>query len=298
MEAFSAIEGVVPRVLVGRREDPAREFAERWRFQGVTLNLEQALVDDAVDAVVITSPNAFHASQAEASIQAEKHVLIEIPMALNLPDARRIADLAERSSLCVMVAHTMRYFPAIREIRRQVVEDGFKIQHMVGFFGLPRRKNVTSAGKPRSWTDDVLWHFGAHMVDVALWLSGHAEVDRLSCHLGPGHPSQGVMDMSLSMTLPGGGIYSLAQSFNLESLRWILTVVGDQGTVEFDNGVLRDMNGKEIVPYQSIVDLHDQNREFVEAVRMSRVPAITPFDVLPAMTILDQAERISGGRVR
>jgi len=293
MEAFSAIEGVVPHVLVGRRIDPAREFAARWGFHDVTLRLEDALANPAVDAVVIASPNALHASQAQASILAGKHVLLEIPMALNLAEAREVAELAANCKQRVMVAHTMRFFPSIKEIRRRVVEEDFRIQHIVGFFGLPRRENVTSAGKPRSWTDDILWHFGAHMVDVVLWLTGTDRIAGLSCQTGPRHPTQGVMDMSLSMKLSGGELFTLAQSFNLESLRWNLTVAGDQGTLEFDNGTLYDLDRKEIVPYQSIVDLHEQNREFVDAFRNERKPAIGPSDVLPTMEILAEAERIS-----
>jgi 2-hydroxy-4-carboxymuconate semialdehyde hemiacetal dehydrogenase len=293
MEAFSAIDGVVPRVLVGRRMEPATEFAARWGFRTVTMQLDEALADDAIDAVVIASPNALHAEQAVASLQAHKHVLLEIPMALNLADAKQVVELAAKSDRQVMVAHTMRYFPALREIRRRVVEEDFTIQHIVGFFGLPRRENVTSAGKARSWTDDILWHFGAHMVDVVLWLTGNRNATAFSCQFGPKHPTQGVMDMSLSMTLPGGALFTLAQSFNLELLRWTLTVVGDQGTLEFDNGTLYDLKRKELVAYQSIVDLHEQNREFVDAVRNDRPPAITPADVLPAMGILDKAERIS-----
>ncbi|MBI2841966.1 MAG: Gfo/Idh/MocA family oxidoreductase [Armatimonadetes bacterium] len=291
MEAFSAIDGVHPRVLVGRRKEPAAQFASKWGFDNYALDLEEALDDDSVDAVVITSPNELHAEQTARSLKAGKHVLLEIPMALNLSDAERITELSRHLGLRLMIAHTMRYFPAIQEVPRRVANGELKIHHMVGFLGLFRRSNVTSAGNPRSWTDNLLWHFGAHMVDIALWTTGNSRAETISCRFGPVHPTQGIMDLSLSMALPSGELFTLAQSYNVHQFRWRMTFIGEENTLDFDMGALYDSDGTIIIPQRSITDLHEQNREFVEAVREGRDPAITGEDVLPAMRILQEAQR-------
>jgi len=290
MEAFEEIQDLKPRVLVGRRREPAEEFASKWGFDHFTLDLDEALNDADVDAVVITSPNELHAEQAARSLQAGKHVLLEIPMALNVDDAERITRVARQADRRLMIAHTMRYFAGIQEVRRRVVEGDLKIHHIVGFFGLLRRANVTSAGKPRSWTDNLLWHFGAHMVDMALWTTGYAEAKDIFCRFGPTHSTQGVMDLSVIMTLPGGELITLVQSYNIHQFRWKATFIAEQTTLDFDMGMLYDFSGNIVVPHQSIVDLREQNREFVAAVRENREPAITGEDVLPAMRILQQAQ--------
>lgn len=293
MEAFSTIEGVEPHILVGRQREPTAEFARKWRFHRFTLDLSDALLDSAVDAVVITSPNTLHLKQTEDSLRAGKHVLVEIPMALNANDAEQVTKLSRQVNRRLMVAHTMRYFPGIQEVRRRVMTGEMKIYHIVGFFGLMRRTNITSTCKPRSWTDNLLWHFGAHMVDAALWTTGYTKASKIFCQFGPEHPAQGIMDMSLCMTLPGGELFTLAQSYNVNQFRWRLTFIGEQDTLDFDNGTLYNAEGNIIVPYQSIVDLHEQDREFVESVCEGRDSAITGEDVLPAMQILQIAQDIA-----
>ena len=289
MEAFRAIRDVEPRVLVGRRKDQCGEFASRWGFHRHTLELDEALNDPAVDAVVITSPNELHAEQAELALRRDKHVLLEIPMALNLDDAERLTRLSRQRNRRLMIAHTMRYFPAIEEVHRRVAAGDLHIHHIVGFFGLMRRSNVTSSGKLRSWTDNILWHFGAHMVDLALWTTGSTDAD-VFCRFGPAHPSQGVMDLSLHLALPGGQLVTLAQSFNSHPFRWRATFIGEETTLDFDMGILRDYAENIVVPEQSVTDLRAQNQEFISAIREDRDPAITGEDVLPAMRILQKAQ--------
>lgn len=296
MEAFRECTEAHAVWLVGRREQPTAEFAARWAFERWTLELDEALEDPGLDAVVIASPNALHADQTERSLQAGKHVLCEIPLALSLQDAERVTQLSRNRDRRLMVAHTMRYFPAIRALRERVATGALHIEHFVGQFTMVRRRNVTADGKPRSWTDNLLWHHGAHMVDVVLWITGSTAAD-VFCRFGPEHPTQGVMNLSLSMALPNGQIATIAQSYGSLEFRWRLDVFAEEATLLFDMGELRDTDGSVIVPRRSIVDLRDQNREFVEAVRDGRDPAITGEDVLPTMRILHHAQSCADGLI-
>jgi len=290
MKAFDNIRGINPYMLVGRRLENTHNFARKWDFKKHTIIFEDAVNDPEVDAVIITSPNALHAEQATKALLAGKHVLLEIPMALSLSDAERIVDVAKNSGKNLMIAHTMRYCLAIQEVRKRVELKTLKIKQMVGFMGLPRRENVTSNGKARSWADNILWHFGAHMVDIALWVSGYREVKNLSCQCGPEYPGQGFLDMSLTMKLPGDEIFALSQSFNINEFRWQMTFIGEEATLDFDMGALYDTQGGLIIPKHSVTDLFEQDREFIESIRENRDPAITADEVMPAMKILDQAE--------
>jgi len=295
MEAFREIADIDPYVVVGRREEPTNAFSEKWGFSNHTLDYRQALSDPAVDAVAITSPNAMHVEHAEAALRAGKHVLLEIPIALSLSEAERITSLSRQSGQRFMVAHTMRFFPALREVHRRVRDGELRIHQIIGFLGLMRRTNVTSAGKTRSWVDDLLWHFGAHLVDAALWVTGNTQVSNLSCRFGPKHATQGIMDLSLGMMLPGGELVTINQSFNVSELRWAMTFIAEEDTLEFSMNGLFASDGREIVPQRSVVDLHDQNREFIASIREGRDPAVTGEDVLPAMRILDRAQSIALG---
>lgn len=63
-----------------------------------------------------------------------------------------------------------------------------------------------------------------------------------------------------------------------------------EATLDFAIGELRDASGEIVVPQQSIVELGEQDREFIDAVRENRDPAITGEAILPTMRILQEAQ--------
>ena len=298
MEALSRIQDVHPYVLVGRRREPSAAFAQRWGFQHHSLDLEAALADPHVDAVIITSPNTLHVPQAEKALRAGKHVLLEIPIALDVDQAERVTKLARQVDRRLMICHTIRFIPAIREIHGRVKTGRLRMHQIVGFFGISRRTNTAADGHPRSWTDDILWHHGAHLVDTVLWTTGSHPPSEVTCRFGPQHPTQGVMDMSLSMVLPGDVLVTIAQSYNMSRFRWRMLFIGEQDTLEFDNGTLFDADGRVVVPHQSINDLYEQDQEFIAAVLEQRDPSITGEQVLPAMQVLQKAQACAQAAVK
>jgi predicted dehydrogenase len=60
------------------------------------------LDDPEVDAVVITTPHALHASMATDAVQAGKHVLVEKPLTTRWEQALALAEAARRSSVTLM----------------------------------------------------------------------------------------------------------------------------------------------------------------------------------------------------
>ena len=293
VRALRTLEDIHFRWLVGRRPEPTRAFADEWKFEHQTLELAEALADQSVDAVVITSPNVLHVSQATAALNAGKHVLLEIPIAMALADAQGLAALAQQVNRRLMICHSMRFLHAFSYIRRLVEEDHFHMTQFLGNIFIPRRTNLTATGKPRSWTDNILWHHGAHLTDLAMWLGNASSVERLSYHPGPDYRQQGTVDMSLTMTLPSGAIATVAQSYFTPGFGKQVLVIGHEETFLWKNETLYDFEGKVLVPRQSILDLVDQNAEFVTAVRENRPPAITPETIMPTIQVLAQAQSIA-----
>jgi predicted dehydrogenase len=99
--------------------DAARTAADSIPGAVASTDYQDALSAD-VDAVIISSPNHLHRPQAVAAIEAGKHVLLQKPVAPNLPDARAIADAAAKSSRTVGLY--MSYFdqPLIHDLRDMV----------------------------------------------------------------------------------------------------------------------------------------------------------------------------------
>jgi predicted dehydrogenase len=103
-----------------RRDDRRAEAAERY---GITTyaSFEEALAEFRPDALVISTGPAHHMDYALPAARAGLHCFIEA----SVVDADRIAELAviaRARGLVMAPSCTMRYFPAIRIIKRLVDE--------------------------------------------------------------------------------------------------------------------------------------------------------------------------------
>ena len=99
------------RVRIGRR--PIGWDAD-WRA-----TLERA----DVDAVTIATPTALHAEIAVAALGAGKHVLVEKPIAADVPAALEMAGAAREAGRKLMVGHVERFNPAVGKLRELVAEN-------------------------------------------------------------------------------------------------------------------------------------------------------------------------------
>jgi 2-hydroxy-4-carboxymuconate semialdehyde hemiacetal dehydrogenase len=297
--AFRRLPDVEPVWVVGRNPDATAAFVREWGFPRWTLNLDEALhsTEAPVDGVVITSPSDMHAAQAEACLRAGKHVLAEIPLATNLADAARVAAIARETGLRVQVAHTQRYYPALMELRRRLTEGELTPHHLVCRWFFLRRDNVNWMGRRRTWTDNLLWHHGCHVVDAALWLLGGdtpPEAENVRAQFGPPHPTLGIpLDLDVQFRV-GETLVTVAMSYNSAWPRHEYFVIGEEGSVEFRDGKLWGPEGALFLPEGEDSSIQGQNAEWLDAIRTGREPAVNPDAVLPAMRALHAAELSAG----
>ncbi|HEX3280853.1 MAG TPA: Gfo/Idh/MocA family oxidoreductase [Pyrinomonadaceae bacterium] len=73
--------------------------------------------DPSLDAMVIATPVSSHFELAMAVLRADKHVLVEKPLAANSAQATQLIDEAARRRRVLMVDHTFVYTAAVRKIR-------------------------------------------------------------------------------------------------------------------------------------------------------------------------------------
>lgn len=94
---------------------------------GVTatfLNYPDLLAQPDVDAVIIATPNVFHAPIALAAIAAGKHVLCEKPISMDYPESLKMVHAAEKAGVRNMTAFTYRFVPAMRYMEH-LMKSGF-----------------------------------------------------------------------------------------------------------------------------------------------------------------------------
>ena len=98
---------------------PERLVQLQARYPSVkTLNNHRELLDDPeIDAIAVATPVSSHFDLAMAALEANKHVLVEKPLAANSEQGMRLINEAARRRRVLMVDHTFVYTAAVRKIR-------------------------------------------------------------------------------------------------------------------------------------------------------------------------------------
>lgn len=280
--------GAVLHTVVGRREEAARDFAARFGYLKWTLSLDDALADPEVDIVILATPSDQHEVQAIACLEAGKHTLIEIPIAMSLAGAERVVAAGERSGCVYGLSHPMRFRRERTALRARIRAGEETIRHIAGRFFIKRLVNVGATGYQRSWTDNILWHHFCHFVDLGLFLFDGTPIRRVQSHYGQCHALTGIpmecvvlVETEADQTLLVHGSYHAAYRY------YDKLIVTDRDTYTFDilAGTLRTGEGiAEIESEQAnaarIIE------DFLAAVREGRPPLASGSSVLPAMRVL------------
>ena len=295
LAAIGRIEGVEVVSLAGGVAADTAALAAEHGIGHWSINLRECLEQPGVDAAVLATPTPLHAAQAVEVLQAGVHVLVEIPMADSLADAVELAEVAEQSGLVAMVCHTRRFNPSHQWMRRRFATGELALQHLVAQTYFFRRTNTNALGRPRSWTDHLLWHHACHTVDLFQHQTGEV-AERVAAVQGPEHPELGIaMDMAVSLTAPSGAVCSLALSFNNDGpLGTDFRYICDKGTfvARYDDLVDgRDTPIDVSAGHVSSDGIELQDREFFAAIREGREPESSIRSGLDAMRTLDRLER-------
>lgn len=295
LDGLARIEGVEVATIAGGSPDSTEAVAKQYGIPHWTTDLDEALAQPGVEAAILTSPTQIHADQAEQVMRAGKHVEIEIPIADSLADSKRIDAVQNETGLIAMAGHTRRFNPSHQWIHNKIVAGELSLQHLVVQTFFFRRTNMNAEGKPRSWTDHLLWHHACHTVDLFQYQTGEiaSEVQAVQ---GPMHPQLGIaMDMSIGLKAPSGAVCTLALSFNNEGpLGTFFRYICDNGTyiARYDDLVDGNENPIDVSKVAVSMDgIELQDREFISAIQESREPNGSVAQVLPAMETLDRLEK-------
>lgn len=108
-------------VVFGRTPGKLATISGQFGF-ATTTDLDEVIADPSVDLVDICLPTALHADIAVRAIQAGKDVLIELPLATTLADARRIIAAQQATGRQAFVDMFSRFSPANQELRQAVAD--------------------------------------------------------------------------------------------------------------------------------------------------------------------------------
>ena len=295
LDALANIPDATIKYVAHSKQDIADEVAAKYGASRGFDNYSELLAQPDLDAVILATPTQLHHSQTLEALNAGKHVQVEIPMGDNLAGVQEIVNLQQTTGLIAMAGHTRRFNPSHQYLHNKIRAGELSIQQMDVQTYFFRRTNMNALGKPRSWTDHLLWHHAAHTVDLFQYQTGE-KIVKANAIQGPKHPELGIaMDMSIQLQSERGKICTLSLSFNNDGpLGTFFRYICDNGTyiARYDDLV----TGKEEPVDVSKVDvsmngIELQDREFVAAIRDGREPNASVASVLPCYVVLDQLQQ-------
>src|SRR6202041_2691613 len=146
-----------------------RLVAEELEIENWYSSLEAMLERKDLDAVLIATPDKFHAKAVETAVLAGKDVLCEKPLALNLSDARAALDAVAKAGRRLQVGFMRRYDPAYAAAMKRI--EAGEIGTPVIFKSVGRDKDEPPISAYQSMLNGMVFYNNTiHDFDLARWL--------------------------------------------------------------------------------------------------------------------------------
>jgi predicted dehydrogenase len=199
---------------------------------------QDVLADPGIDAVILTTPNSFHAPQAILAAENKKHIFVEKPMALSVIDCQRMISAAKKNNVILAVGQNARRTARFRKMR-ELIKSG-----AIGQIVLVEANSSDDLGlrlPEQSWRKSSaecpggpLTSFTVHHADTFNYLVG--PVKRISAFIGKVYGQNETDDMiSATLEFESGALGYLGGSF-ITPERSFLHIHGVEGIADVDEG--------------------------------------------------------------
>lgn len=220
--------------VVDLDQERAASWAERSGARA-TAEMDEALADPAVDAVVIALPTSLHRMATERAAAAGKHVFCEKPIARTVADAEAMTAACATAGVILQVGHVVRFYPEYARIK-QVIDAG-----TIGQVAMVRTQRRSAPIMERSpWFADLEKNGGLiidlmiHDIDTLRWYFG--EPERVYAHGLSYTEWQQTRDVAMaSMRFRNGTIAHLEASWAHGGFCTAIEVSGEKGLLSHDS---------------------------------------------------------------
>ena len=296
---------------------PAREALAGSRGLRLDHTIDSLLADPAVQAVLVATPTAMHFEHASRALAAGKHVMVEKPMALDLPQARRLVDEAKRRGLVLSVFHNRRWDLDYLTVRAAIESGAFdrviNVESRLGQFascvGPAAREYRPNWRNEAKFGGGGLYDWGSHFVDQLWRLLWPAKPARVYAQLRGNVWSTDCDDFArvvIDFDDGKAGLVEINTTTTRPLPRW--HVDGTAGSAfspfspEYDTSVWASLrftpaepgaSSRTFAPAPAGLSEPQICEQFARAVRGDGPPAVKAASVLPTMALLDAARESS-----
>ena len=153
----------------------------------------EARIKDGIEAVAIVTPNHMHFPAARAFLKRGIHVICDKPITTTLRDAKKLAELVEKSGAVFVLTHNYTGYPMIRQAREMVANGELGDIRLVNVEYVQdwlSRRLETTGQKQAEWRTDparsgaggAVGDIGTHAYNLASFVSG-LDAESLSADL-------------------------------------------------------------------------------------------------------------------
>ncbi|MBE7022220.1 MAG: Gfo/Idh/MocA family oxidoreductase [Ruminococcaceae bacterium] len=229
-------------------EEHAKDFARKYRAERTETDYRKAVSAEDVDIVIIATYPQSHLEILTACLQNGKHVLCEKPIASNLEDGKKMAQLIKENPACkVHVGYILRHNKTYQKVAEMIQS---------GAIGKPIVMRMTQNHHTMDWqkylnlikdTSPII-DCGVHYIDIMHWVTGAeiTEVSGIGLRTEPDVPkgkyNYGLMTAKLS---DGSiGYYEAGWSNTISSCN-VKEFMGPRGRIRITLQMLRSENHEE-----------------------------------------------------
>ena len=294
---------------------PARQALAAARGLKVYDSVDALLDDTAIDAIIVATPTAMHFDHAMKSLAAGKHVMVEKPMTLDLPSARKLTEEARRLDRVLSVFHNRRWDIDYLTVRSAIELGVFgKIINVESRLGQWSSCVGPAAKEYRpGWRNEAgfggggLYDWGSHFVDQMWRLMSPAKPVRVFAQLRGNVWTRDCDDFArVCIDFDNGavGLVEINTTTTRPLPRWHIDGTGGSGespfSLEFDLECWAELDFRSAEGAMrrigraggglSEIDMWER---FGRAGESGGLPAVNALSVLPTMALLDAARESS-----
>ena len=264
-----------------------------------TMDFEDVLKDEEVNAVIIATTAETHYELAKRALEAGKNVLVEKPMTLLTSEASELVEISERKGLKLMVGHILLFHPAVLKMKEMVTEGKLgKLQYIYS--------NRLNLGAIRT-EENILWSFAPHDISVIQFLT---ETNPVSVKAsGARFVQENIEDSTLTILEYPGNVHAHIYVSWLHPFKeQRMVVIGTEGMLVFEDTLkteklkfyrkgFRNTNGNiekfeneyEAVEFDEASPLEEEQKHFFECILRNEKPRTDGRHAGEVLSILEKA---------
>ncbi len=210
---LQSVPGVEIAAVVAVPFESAHQFGKKYGIPEVLDNIHPLVNRHDIDAVVIATPNKYHAPYAVEFLKNGKDVFMEKPMAMNYNEGLLVKKTAEENKRLVMVGHMWRFDTDVNYMKGVVDEGrlgkivktkGYGIHENWGPSGWFSQKELAGGG--------ALADMGVHAIDTVRFILGDPEPVKVYARIGTHYGDYDVDDSGIVMISWDNGTESIIES--------------------------------------------------------------------------------------